>query len=86
MQLKLTLFPFLSSALALVSQQTAAAPSPIGAFVPAGNDTRPVIRADNNGNFLDSLFDQRGELLPNPRIVLEPRQSPAFPYGSQKVS
>ncbi|KAJ1030870.1 hypothetical protein NDA18_002099 [Ustilago nuda] len=85
MQLKLTLLPFLASALALVSQQTAAAPSPIGAFVPAGNDTRPVIRADNNGNFLDSLFDQRGELLPNPRIVLESRQSPAFPYGSQKV-
>ena len=86
MQLKLTLLPFLASALALVSQQTAAAPSPIGSFVPAGNDTRPVIRADNNGKFLDSLFDQRGELLPNPRIVLESRQSPAFPYGSQKVS
>lgn len=86
MQLKVTLLPFLVSVFALVSQQAVAAPSPIGAFVPAGNDTRPVIRADHTGKLQDSLVNERGELLTNPRIVLESRQSPAFPYGSKKVS
>ena len=86
MQLKLTLLPLLASALALVSQQAAAAPSPVGAFVPAGNDTRPVIRADHTGKLQDSLLNERGQLITNPRIVLESRQSPGFPYGSQKVS
>ena len=84
--LKLTLLPVLGAALALVSQQAAAAPSPVGAFVPFGNDTRPVIRADSSGKLQDSLLNERGELLDNARIVLESRQSPAFPYGSQKVS
>ncbi|KAJ1030415.1 hypothetical protein NDA16_001324 [Ustilago loliicola] len=85
MQLKLTLLPLLASALVLVSQQAVAAPSPVGAFVPAGNDTRPVIRADHTGKLQDSLLNERGQLITNPRIVLESRQSPGFPYGSQKV-
>ncbi|SPO19882.1 probable EXG1 - exo-beta-1,3-glucanase (I/II), major isoform [Ustilago trichophora] len=85
MMLKFTLLPVLASALALVSQQAAAAPSPIGAFVPFGNDTRPVIRADPSGNLQDSLLNERGELLDNARVVLEPRQNPGFSYGTQKV-
>lgn len=83
--LKLTFLPVLASALAFVTQQAVAAPSPIGAFVPAGNDTRPVIRADASGKLQDSLLDERGELLTNPRIILESRQNPGFAYGSTKV-
>ncbi|KAJ9476918.1 Glucan 1,3-beta-glucosidase I/II [Pseudozyma hubeiensis] len=83
--LKFTLLPALASALALVSQHVLAAPAPLGGFVPAGNDTRPVIRADASGNLQDSLLNERGELLNDARIVLESRQSPGFAYGSQKV-
>lgn len=79
--LKLSLLPILASALALV----AAAPSPISGFAPFGNDTRPLIRADSTGKLQDSLLDERGNILPNPRIKLEARQSPGFNYGSTKV-
>lgn len=84
--LKFTLLPALASALALVSQRVAAAPSPIGAYVPYGNDTRPVIRANAKGELQDSLLNERGELIKDARIVLESRQSPGFAYGSFKVS
>lgn len=83
---KLTLLPALASALALFSQHVLAAPAPIGGFVPAGNDTRPVVRADSSGKLQDSLLNERGQLLSDARIVLESRQSPGFAYGSQKVS
>ena len=76
--------PILVSALGLVPRQAVAAP--VGAFVPFGNDTRPVIRANERGELQDSLRDERGGMLSNPRIVLESRQNPGFPYGSQKVS
>ncbi|GAC73472.1 hypothetical protein PANT_9c00139 [Moesziomyces antarcticus T-34] len=46
MMLHFSLLPTILSALALVSQRVAAAPSPIGAFAPVGNDTRPVVRAN----------------------------------------
>jgi len=84
MLLKHTLLPALASAIALLSQRTTA--SPIGAFVPPGNDTGPVIRADTSGKLYDSLLDERGQLLDDARIIFEPRQNPGFAYGSQKVS
>lgn len=86
--LKFTLLPALAATLALVSQRVTAtpAPAPIGGFVPAGNDTRPVIRADEAGNLQDSLLNERGELLTDARIMLKSRQKPGFAYGSTKVS
>ncbi|EST09859.1 Glycoside hydrolase, family 5 [Kalmanozyma brasiliensis GHG001] len=85
MMLKISLLSTLASALVLVSQQAVAAPTRLEGFVPAGNDTRPVIRADPSGKLQDSLLNERGELLNDARIVLESRQNPGFAYGSQKV-
>ncbi|PWN47653.1 glycoside hydrolase [Violaceomyces palustris] len=62
--------------------------SAVGFIDPSQDNSRPVIRADADGNLMGDLLDERGELLVNPRIVLEQnekRQNPGFNYGSTKV-
>ncbi|KAN0066276.1 hypothetical protein ACQY0O_000370 [Thecaphora frezii] len=66
-------------------RQSQARPASV-AFRSLDNSTdAPVISADIDGNFLDNMFDERGQIPSGTRVLLESRQNPGFDYGNQKV-
>ncbi|UZJ57547.1 hypothetical protein CBS101457_006867 [Exobasidium rhododendri] len=68
--------------LVLVSITLAAPSSRRVAFSTNSTDD---LHINERGELEGELFNERGEMKPNPRVMLQSRQNPSFDYGSDKV-
>ena len=48
------------------------------------NETELTI--NERGELVGELYDERGEMKPNPRVMLQSRQNPGFNYGSSECA
>lgn len=71
----------LSATLCLAISLAAAVPLGAG---PVDDPNQPVVRAEN-GELAEPLVDRDGNMLVNPKILLDRDLNPGFNYGSQKV-